>query len=311
MSVYTSVSETDLIGFLNQFNCGDLISFKGIEAGVENTNYFVTTTLGEFVLTLFEELEADELDTILAFAYHLGERGLLIPAPVATKQETLLLQLNHKPAILCPRLEGKHVEHPEPKHCFAIGQALAQLHLAASDFSARKIDNYGFAWWQLEGPKLTTTEEEKALLKTELDYQTQHLSLWQALPKGWIHGDLFHDNALFDEDNVAILDLYAACEGAYVYDLAVVANDWCCDTQGNWLGGTVEQLKAGYSSVRPLTETEESAWGMVLRAGALRFWLGRLDTQQLQAHYQGELALQKDPQEYKTKLIKRQQEFLQ
>lgn len=309
MSVYTSVSEVELSTFLQQFDCGDLISFKGIEAGIENTNYFVTTSQGEFVLTLFEELQGSDLETLLGFAHHLGEQGLLVPAPIANKQGELLLQLNNKPAVLCPRLQGKHVAQPSPEHCFAIGKALAKLHLAAASFSERKIDDYGFAWWQLEGPKLCTTEEERTLLKSELDYQTQHLSLWQALPKGWIHADLFHDNALFNGSDVAILDLYAACEGALVYDLAVVANDWCCDLNGYWISDTVEQLKAGYSSVRPLSDTEESAWGMVLRAAALRFWLGRLETQLLQANYQGELALQKSPDEYKVKLIKRQQEF--
>lgn len=309
MSVYTSVSEVELSTFLQQFDCGDLISFKGIEAGIENTNYFVTTNQGEFVLTLFEELQGSSLETLLSFAHHLGEQGLLVPAPIANKQGELLLQLKNKPTVLCPRLEGRHVAEPTPEHCFAVGKALAKLHLAAASFSEHKRDDYGFAWWQLEGPKLTTTEEERALLQSELDYQTQHLSLWQALPKGWIHADLFHDNALFNGSEVAILDLYAACEGAFVYDLAVVANDWCCDVNGYWISDTVEQLKAGYNSMRQLSDTEESAWGMVLRAGALRFWLGRLETQLLQANYQGELALQKSPDEYKLKLIKRQQEF--
>lgn len=309
MSVYTSVSQTELTEFLSQFDCGSLVSFKGIEAGIENTNYFVTTTTGEYVLTLFEELQGSDLDTLLGLAHHLGEQGMLVPAPIANKQGKLLHQLKNKPTVLCPRLQGEHVAQPAPEHCYAIGQALAQFHLTAASFDERKIDDYGFAWWQLEGPKLTTTEEDQSLLQTELEYQTQHLSLWQALPKGWIHADLFHDNALFNGEEVAILDLYAACEGALIYDLAVVANDWCCDANGYWVDDTLEQLKAGYNSVRELSDTEESAWGMVLRAAALRFWLGRLETQLLQAHYQGELALQKSPDEYKLKLIKRQQEF--
>lgn len=311
MSVYTSVSQNELIGFLSQFYCGELISFKGIEAGIENTNYFVTTSAGEFVLTLFEELQGSDLEILLGFAYHLGEQGILVPAPIANKQGALLQQLKNKPSVLCPRLKGGHVAQPTPAHCFAIGQALAQFHLAAASYTARMQDNYGFTWWQLKGPELTAhlSKADQALLESELHYQTQQFALWQVLPMGWIHADLFHDNALFNDQQVAILDLYAACEGALVYDLAVVANDWCCDASGAWVEGTVEQLKAGYNSVRQLSDTEEGAWGLVLRAGALRFWLGRLETQLLQANYQGELALQKSPDEYKHKLIKRQQQF--
>ena len=311
MSVYTSVSETELQAFLNQFDCGELVSYRGIESGVENTNYFVTTSTGEFVLTLFEELNSSELETILNFADHLDKQGILVPAPIANKHGQLMQELKNKPTVLCPRLAGEHVAQPTAEHCYTIGKALAGFHLAAESFEERKVDEYGFAWWQLEGPTLTANlpEEEQALLHTELNYQTQHLSLWQALPKGWIHGDLFHDNALFNHDQGAILDLYAACEGTWLYDLAVVANDWCCDVNGYWLDDNVERLKAGYNSVRQITDTEESAWGTMLRAAALRFWLGRLETQQLQASYQGELALQKSPEEYRLKLVMRQQEF--
>lgn len=309
MSVYTSVSQAELIDFLTQFHCGDLLHYQGIEAGIENTNYFITTTTGEYVLTLFEQLQPSDLNTLLQLTQHLNEKGILVPAPIINQEGEFLLRFKDKPTVLCPRLAGKHLDNPAAEHCFAIGHALAELHLAAASFDERKVDTYGFAWWQFEGPKLTTTEEEHALLQTELDYQTQHLSLWQALPKGWIHADLFHDNALFDDDQVAIIDLYSACEGSFIYDLAVVANDWCCDANGYWVGDNLEQLKAGYNQVRELSETEESAWGMVLRAAALRFWLGRLETQRLQEGYQGELTLHKSPDEYKRKLIKRQQEF--
>src|SRR5690554_7335061 len=137
----------------------------------------------------------------------------------------------------------------------------------------------------------------------------EHTSELQSRPHLVCRLLLEKKNALFNNDQVAFLDLYAACEGTWLYDLALVANDWCCDVNGYWLDDNVERLQAVYNSVRQITNTEESAWGTMLRAAALRFWLGRLETQQLQASYQGELALQKSPEEYRLKLVMRQQEF--
>lgn len=309
MSVYTEVSQVQLEELLSHYDLGTLVSFKGIEGGIENTNYFVTTSQGEYVLTLLEQLSAQALDTLINLAYHLGQQQMNVPAPIANKAGILLQTLNGKPTVLCPRLAGTHIEKPTPEHCFAIGQSLANFHLRAQSFTAKASDPFHFSWWKEEGAKLITqlSTEEQALYHSEIDFQQQALAQWQALPSGWIHADLFHDNALWDGHKFAILDLYAACSGAYIYDLAILANDWCCDVQGQWHTGTVEALIEGYETVRWLTAEEKSAWNTALRAGALRWWLGRLETQLFQAGFSGGLALQKNPDEYKNKLISRRQ----
>lgn len=309
MSVYTSLERATLDAFLQPFGVGALVSFQGIAAGIENTNYWVTTNTHEYVLTLFEHQPADEVAGLVRLARHLGSKGLQVPAPVSDADGQWLHSLQGKPAILCPRLPGAHIHNPAPAHCHTIGAAVAQLHLAAADLQPRRADNRAYDWWVATGPQLMSglSAAEQALLGDELAYQRAHRAQWLALPQGWIHGDLFHDNALFTADGAlgAILDLYNASAGALLYDLAVIANDWCCAANGEWKDGCVEALLSGYQTVRPLTAAEHSGWHLVLRGAALRFWLSRLVTRRLQQQQAGALALQKDPAEYRRKLQQR------
>ena len=314
MSVYTTLAPHELETFLTHFNLGTLVSYKGISAGIENTNYFVTTQTGEYVLTLFEHHNSSEVEDFVRLARHLGEQGLQVPAPVSGDAGQWLHELKNKPAILCPRLPGRHIHNPQPEHCAAIGTALAQLHLAALELQPRRPDNRDYDWWISTGPQLVSdlNDEERALLQDELAYQTAQRADWLALPQGWIHGDLFHDNALFSDDGqVAILDLYNASTGALLYDLAVIANDWCCDVNGVWKDGCVEALLNGYQRVRPFTDEEKAGWDLVLRGAALRFWLSRLLTRRIQQQQAGELALQKDPAEFMQKLVMHRTSFHQ
>lgn len=313
MSVYTSLTAAQMADFIGQFALGELLAFKGISAGIENTNYFVTTSEREWVLTMFEHQGVDEVRELVRLAIHLGEKAMLVPAPVANKNGQWLLELKGKPAILCPRLPGAHIKQPQAKHCAAIGTALAQLHLNAEDLQPRRHNNRGYHWWLSAGPALTALlpADQQQTLASELEFQQQHTDAWLALPTGWIHGDLFYDNALFADGahgqlSVAILDLYNACEGAYLFDVAVVANDWCCNPAGELKPELVQALWQGYQSVRPFTALEQQHWPLVLRAAALRFWLSRLLTRQQQQAQGGELALQKDPMEFMHKLRLRQ-----
>ncbi|WP_430460811.1 homoserine kinase [Thalassolituus sp. LLYu03] len=309
MSVYTSLSAQDISELLARFSLGTLVSHKGITAGIENTNYFVTTSKGEFVLTLFEHNPADEVRAFVGLARHLGSKGLQVPAPIDDTSGQWLHELKGRPAILCQRLAGEHIHDPQAGHCHNIGRALAQLHLAAADLPTNRIDGRAYDWWVSVGPELARdlSADEQTLLADELTFQTSHREQWLALPHGWIHGDLFHDNALFTAagDVGAILDLYNAAAGALLYDVAVVANDWCCDKNGVWKDGCVDALLAGYESVRPFNSDEKAGWNLVLRGAALRFWLSRLLTRRLQQQQAGEMALQKDPAEFMRKLIVR------
>ncbi|MFY9180275.1 MAG: homoserine kinase [Venatoribacter sp.] len=311
MSVYTSITTAELIEFLSLYDLGELVSFRGIEGGIENTNYFVTTAKHELVLTIFEELTRNDINGIIGLALQLESEKLTIPVPLADKTGRRQQTFKDKPAVLCHKLSGQHVDNPGVKECRAIGVEIAKFHAAARDYLPRKIDLFSVPWWIEKGPQLTQNEstQDYALFKDEVALQKKSLKQWEKLPKGWVHSDLFHDNALFDGDKVAIIDLYSACEGAFIYDLAVIANDWCCDLEGEWKPGCLEALLAGYNSVRQLDEHETQAWGLALRVAALRWWIGRLDTKQLQAKYQGELALQKDPNEYRIKLQKRRLQF--
>ena len=310
MSVYTHISEPVLNRLLARYDLGQLTSYKAIEAGIENTNYFVTTSSGEFVLTLFEHNPADEVSQFVRLANHLGQAGTMpVPAPIADTDGIWLHELLNKPAVLCPRLPGEHVTQPEQRHCQLIGAGLAELHLAAESLEPSRANERGFDWWVSMADTLCgqLPAEDLALVHDEVNVQRQQRMVWKGLPHGWIHGDLFHDNALFTVSNQelklgAILDLYNACYDAWLFDLAIVANDWCCDSTGNWIPGKRESLLKGYQSIRPLTEAETQLWPLALRAAALRFWLSRLLTQRLQARQPGAVMITKDPNEYRIKL---------
>jgi len=309
MSVYTPLTQAQVELFMSGFPLGELQSYQGIEAGVENTNFFVTTSQGEFVLTLFEQHQYNEVRELVTLAHHLGQAGLQVPAPLEDNQGEWLHTLEGKPAILCQRLPGEHISTPSEAHCFAIGAALAELHQAAQSLQQSRADEHGLDWWQAVRDEFAAelSTEEKALLDDEIAWQRDQQANWQSLPSGWVHGDLFHDNALFvaGTDQVgAILDLYHASSGVLLMDIAIVANDWCLDKQGNWLGNKQQALLDGYSSIRPLSDAELASWNQALRAGALRWWAGRLVNRCKQQQSGAELTAIKDPDEYKAKLEK-------
>jgi len=310
MSVYTHISEPALSHLISRFELGQLVSYKAIEAGVENTNYFVTTEQGDFVLTLFEHHPADEVTQFVHLANHLGQAGTMpVPAPIADSEGIWLHELQGKPAVLCPRLPGEHIPKPQHRHCYLIGEGLAELHLAAHSLDAYRANERGFDWWVAMADTLCgqLPADDLALVHDEVNHQRQRRADWKGLPHGWIHGDLFHDNTLFTVEGRdlklgAILDLYNACYDAWLFDLAIVANDWCCDSTGTWLPGQLEALLNGYQSRRPLSEREKQLWSTALRGAALRFWLSRLLTQSLQARQSDAVTTVKDPNEYRLKL---------
>ena len=329
MSVYTHLSDQQVADFLELFDLGTYQSHTGISAGVENTNYFVVATRdevdSEYVLTVFEHHDQQQVQNFIAIGRHLAGASIPVPGPVSDKQGEYLHLLEGKPAILCPRLPGGHAEVLAADHCRQIGAALAKFHLAGKDFDQAPKNDRGLLWWADAALKILPTmddEEQQDMLFDEVEYQQSFYDLWQNLPRGLIHGDLFHDNALFSAGNEgqgqgeqlgAILDIYNACEEAWVYDLAIVANDWCSETNGNWQTEKLGALFEGYQSIRPLTEEEQFAWGICVRGAALRFWLSRLMTQKHQQAAKAEddnlIATEKDPMEYFLKLLARREQF--
>ena len=276
MSVFTPVSEADLAQWLRNYSLGELRVSEPIEAGIENTNYFVTTTQGRYVLTLFERLPAEELPFYLQLMAHLARHGIPCPAPIADLSDRYLGVLNGKPAALVTRLPGRSLQDPQPAHCAELGALLARMHLAGRSYSAFLENPRGPKWWRLAARDVAPflDDAKRKLLEAELAFQAEQR--FPDLPRGPVHADLFRDNALWEDGRISgVVDFYFAGVDCFLYDVAVCANDWCLDGAGL----QAERLRAflgAYNAVRPFTAHERAAWLAMLRAAALRFWLSRL-----------------------------------
>ncbi len=277
MSVYTLIERHQLEDFLRHYNLGSLVAYQGINAGIENTNYFVTTSKGEFILTLFEQLTHEELPYFLELMAYVAEHNIPSAHPLGDKQGHYLRQLNGKPAALVERLCGKDVKQPTLAQCQAIGDTLGHLHVISPDFPYHHPNKRGPHWWAVTSKRVLPfmTADDARLLQAELRFQAHHQDL--DLPRGVIHADLFRDNALFKDDSLCgIIDFYYACNDVLLYDLAITVNDWCSQPNGHLDEKRLQALFAGYFKNRSLSSVEYEVWPVMLRAGALRFWLSRL-----------------------------------
>jgi homoserine kinase type II len=277
LSVYTPVSERELCDWLRHYSVGQLVECQPIQSGIENTNYFVTTAQGRFVLTLFERLPAHELPFYLDLMAHLARHGIPCPAPIADLSDQFLGRLNGKPAALVTRLPGRSLEHPGAAHCAELGALLGRMHLAGRSYGAYLENPRGPRWWRFAAravaPFLEKARQE--LLEREIVFQAEHR--FPDLPRGAVHADLFRDNALFEKGRISgVVDFYFAGVDCLLYDLAVCANDWCLEPNCDLDPGRTTALLAGYEALRPFTALERTAWPVMLRAAALRFWLSRL-----------------------------------
>ncbi|ARP94657.1 homoserine kinase [Bordetella genomosp. 13] len=286
MAVFTPVSDDDARALLTRYQLGDLVSLRGITAGIENTNYFLHTTHGEYVLTLFEVLTQEQLPFYIELMHHLAQRGIPVPEPQTLRDGTRLTSLHGKPCAIVSRLPGGYEPAPGAAHCSLAGDTLARAHLAARDFALVQPNLRGLAWWQQTVPKVLPfmQDDQAALLQNELAAQTEAAATatWRALPSGPAHCDLFRDNVLFAGTFEAprmggIIDFYFAGCDTWLFDVAVSVNDWCIvrDT-GEFVPGLAQAWLAAYAAQRPFTEDERQAWPLMLRAAALRFWVSRL-----------------------------------
>jgi homoserine kinase type II len=305
MSVYTLVSPEDLEAWLTRYAVGGLIELAPIAAGIENTNYFVTSTNGRFVLTLYERLPAEELPFYLNLMAHLARAGVECPAPVPDRTGALFSLLNGRPAGMVTRVDGTPIDTPDVAHCAAVGAALGRLHVASSTYRARLTNRRGPGWWRQAAravrPFLDT--EQNSLLAAELKFQTGFGKF--KLPRAAIHGDLFCDNVLFVGNSVSgIIDYGFAATDLLAYDLAITVNDWCIVREGDARGALVPELvdalARAYHAARPLTDEERAQWPALLRAAALRFWLSRL--YDLHLPRPGELVHAHDPAHFERVL---------
>jgi len=302
MSVYTSVSHHDLVQFLSAYDLGELLHFEGISNGIENTNYFVTTTQGRFVLTLFETLKQQDLPYFLSILNCLETCQIPSALAQADRQNTKLQTLHDKPTLLLSRLNGSPIEHPDETHCGIIGNILGQIHKNRHAFSEYRENDENNHWYQSTAEKLypLLPNDESTLLKTEIDFKCQ-LAV-KHLPSGLIHADLFRDNVLFFENQLSgVIDFYNACNDVLLYDLAIAVNDWCRLPNGQFSVSQTAALLQAYHQERPLNEDEMRIWPDILRVMSLRFWLSRLHDLYFQKP--GEVIHTKDPNAFKDILL--------
>ena len=282
MAVFTEVSPSEAAGLLATLNLGELKSMQGINSGIENTNYFVSTEQGEFVLTLFERLSAEQLPFYLNLMRHLAARGIPVPAPQPDAQGRILHSIQGKPAAVVTRLKGRNQLAPQAADCAQVGAMLARMHLAGQDYSAQQPNLRGLPWWVETVPvvKPHLTAQQAALIDSELRFQLDLAATpeHQALPRGPIHADLFRDNVMFDGASLSgFFDFYFAGCDTFGFDIAVCLNDWCIDlATGELDGERAQALVAAYDAERRLSEVELALLPALLRSAAMRFWLSRL-----------------------------------
>ncbi len=294
MAVYTEVSFEQAEQLLASLGLGQLTALRGIEGGIENTNYFATSTEGEWVLTLFERLTHAQLPFYLHLMKHLAQHGVPVPepqskaagVPIGPGEDDILHTVQAKPAAVVNRLRGHSELAPTPAHCAEVGAMLARAHLAARDYPLHQPNLRGLAWWNETVPVVLPhlADAQAALIRAELAYQNHVAasSAYAALPRGAVHADLFRDNVMFEGTREAprlsgFFDFYFAGVDSWLFDLAVTLNDWAIDlATGRTDTVRTQALLDAYQSVRPLASAERRLLPAMARAGAMRFWVSRL-----------------------------------
>lgn len=282
MAVFTPVSLQDLTPWISSFSLGSVRSIKGIRSGIENSNFFVSTEKGEYVLTLFEKLTFDELPFYLNLMQHLARKGVKVAAPVPDQNGKILHSLHGKPACLVTKLEGDWQPEPEAVHCAQIGNMMAKMHLAGQDYPFQQPNPRGLEWWIKTVPLVLSylPVDSSFMLQNELRFQEEFASssLYWKLYRGPIHADLFRNNVMFDGSRLTgFFDFYFAGYDTWLFDVAVAINDWCIDLGSGELDQTrVRAFLDAYHAVRPFTLDECAAWKTILRGASLRFWISRL-----------------------------------
>ena len=282
MAVFTEVGFDEAAELMTALQLGQLLDFKGITSGIENTNYFATTERGAYVLTLFERLTHEQLPFYLHLMKHLAQRGIPVPEPQADGTGEILLTLKGKPAAVVDKLRGGHQLAPAVEHCEQVGAMLARMHEAGRDFPREQPNLRSLAWWQETVPVVVPYLDaaQRQLIEEELAFQQAlaGTAAYKALPRGPIHADLFRDNVMFEGHALTgFFDFYFAGCDTFLFDIAVCLNDWCIDIDTGRLDEErANAFVAAYDGERTLSGGELRLLPALLRAGALRFWISRL-----------------------------------
>ena len=304
MSVYTTVEPAQIEQFLARYGLGKLIKLDAIATGITNSNYYLDTEAGHFVLTLYEHHSDDELTYMLGLQQHLVNRSLHCSSPVEDRRGSLFSTLNQRPAAIIHRLEGEVRSKPEPTHCAIIGAEMARFHLMGQDYPGKRTNPRGIDWIIAVTDMLDNRldDADLRLIKTTL----QAASEFDAgrLPRGSIHADLFRDNVLFIGNELGgMLDFDYACCDSFVFDIAVLLNDWCIDGRGLLVAERVGATLEAYQQHRRLEAAEVESLPSMLCLAALRFWLSRLYDKAFPLS--GELTFTKNPETFREMLLLR------
>ncbi|WP_421853031.1 homoserine kinase [Oricola sp.] len=305
MAVYTDITEAELGAFLAGYDVGELQSYRGIAEGVENSNFLVHTTTGQFILTLYEKrVNEAELPYFLGLMRHLADRGISCPVPVERRDGGTLGTLAGRPAAMVSFLEGIWLRRPQAGHCAEVGRGLAEMHLAGADFAMSRRNGLTLEDWR---PLWEKSRAHAADVDTGLAAETEALlrrleAEWpRDLPGGVIHADLFPDNVFFLGDRLSgFIDFYFACNDALAYDVAVCLNAWCFERDHAFNITKGRALLNAYNAVRPLSDAEIAALPILSAGAALRFMLTRLYDWVMTP--EGSLVIKKDPLEYLAKM---------
>lgn len=305
MAVYTDVSDEDLSAFIASYDVGTLLSCKGIAEGIENTNYFITTDQAPFILTLYEKrVKKEDLPFFMDIKEHLASKGINCPQPIKDRKGVVLKELSGRPAAMISFLNGMGVRRLQPHHCRALGEAMAEMHLAGQDFEQTRKNNFSIdSFRTLFAPSKDHADEIEEDLADFIEEEIGRMEKrWPTnLPTGLIHADLFPDNVFFlGQELSGIIDFYFACTDALAYDFAICLNAWCFEPDLSFNVTKARHMLAGYQKVRPFTKEEKEAIPLFARGSAMRFLLTRLhDWLYTPADA---LVVKKDPREYLMKL---------
>ncbi|WP_268798647.1 homoserine kinase [Pseudomonas huanghezhanensis] len=307
MSVFTPLARPELEAFLAPYGLGHLRDFQGIAAGSENTNFFISMEKGEFVLTLVERGPVQEMPFFIELLDVLHDADLPVPYALRTTDGQALRELKGKPALLQPRLPGKHPTQPNTQHCVQIGELMGRMHQATREHVLERRTDRGLDWMLKEGRNFIShlDDTQGALLKASVEEIERHQPKIMALPRANLHADLFRDNTLFEGTHLTgVIDFYNACSGPMLYDVAIAVNDWCSHQDGTIDAPRARALLGAYAGLRPFTAAEAELWPTMLRVACIRFWLSRLIAAEL---FAGQDVLIHDPMEFQERLEQRQE----
>ena len=286
MAVYTNLNEGQIIDFLKLYNIGELISFSGIIEGIENSNFHLKTSKGDFILTIFEKrVDIKDIPFFIKIMIHLNKNGYYCPKPICDKNNKFLLELAGKPTIIVNFIEGKSKQNITIEHCYQVGSSMGLMHFYSNDFELQRSNSLSIKGWKTLIKNCNNTVPLSVLNKLQPDLINDiqnsfdfFLKFWPSdLPKGFIHGDFFPDNVFFINDKITgVIDFYFSCTDILAYDLAIAINAWCFDKQDNFEDKKYEAIIKGYNSKRKLTNDEEFFLPLLCQAASLRFLLTRL-----------------------------------